>query len=131
MKKSIALFLVLTFSQCVNAESMGVDGNHLLNQCKHYINFLDTGDTEKIKEHPYSVPYCQGFIDSSREVVSQMRIFVDDDRFKACIPIEIPNDQIARVVVSYLKQKPDLLHKSAGLISMMALINAYPCAKKQ
>ena len=45
----------------------------------------------------------------------------------ACIPEEATNFELARVVVKYLNDHPNQLHKSYRLLVMLALEDAYPC----
>ena len=127
MSKLIVVLFMLAFSRAIGA----ADGNYLLSHCIYTVNYLDTKDAALITEHSYSIPYCAGFIESSRETLSQIRIIIDDDRFNACIPAEVTNAQLTRTVVSYLKKRPDILHKSAGLVSMLALMEAFPCTKNE
>ncbi|MGA2086582.1 MAG: Rap1a/Tai family immunity protein, partial [Terracidiphilus sp.] len=45
----------------------------------------------------------------------------------ACIPEGATNFELARVVVKYLNDHPNQLHKSYRLLVMLALEDAYPC----
>ncbi len=44
-----------------------------------------------------------------------------------CVPDEVTVGQITKVVVKYLKDHPEKLHLGAGLLTMTALKDAFPC----
>jgi hypothetical protein len=47
----------------------------------------------------------------------------------ACIPEEATNFELAKVVVKYLNDHPNQIHKSYRLLVGLAFENAYPCQK--
>ena len=105
------------------------DGHHLLNHCKHSIKASETMDVNYIKKHPYSIPYCQGFMDGVRGVSSYTRILFkeSDSKVKACIPNGLNNAKITEIVVKYMQENPDILDQEAGLTAYIALVKAFPC----
>lgn len=108
-------------------ESNGTDGTYLLGHCRHYLAHLNTGDEKIVTKHTYSIAYCQGYVDSLRNVTAQVQISVKNDLFKVCMPAQARNDQIARVVTNYLIARPDLLHWNSGTVALMSLMEAFPC----
>lgn len=48
-----------------------------------------------------------------------------------CPPAEgIPPSQVARIVVKFLREHPELLHMSAPVLVMRAMTEAFPCPAK-
>jgi len=128
MKNLIAALLILLFSNSVKSNDAIVGtGSYLLDHCKHYINYMNTEDKKYLTKQIYSVAYCQGYIDAARGVAAQMQMEMKSDLFKMCIPNKVRNDQLARIVTSYLKGRPDLLHWGAGTVVLMSLVEAFPC----
>lgn len=48
-----------------------------------------------------------------------------------CLPVNTGKKQLLEVVTSYLKSHPGDLHVPAGALVAAALIEAYPCRKKE
>lgn len=47
--------------------------------------------------------------------------------FLYCIPYKIHNEQLAKVVVDYIKKHPEELKSPASVAAVKALRNAFPC----
>jgi Rap1a immunity proteins len=45
----------------------------------------------------------------------------------ACIPSGVVDNQVIRVVIRYLDQRPERLHEEFKLLAMEAIHNAWPC----
>jgi Ssp1 endopeptidase immunity protein Rap1a len=45
----------------------------------------------------------------------------------ACIPEEVPNDQLKLVVIKYMKDHPGLLNMHAAVLTVAAIKNEWPC----
>jgi hypothetical protein len=44
-----------------------------------------------------------------------------------CIPKETTNEQQIRIVVKYIEERPEQMHKRFVLLALLALENAWPC----
>jgi hypothetical protein len=44
-----------------------------------------------------------------------------------CRPANVTNDQLARIVVRYLENRPEQLHEPLALLAAKALREAWPC----
>jgi hypothetical protein len=98
------------------------DGNELLGQCQQYIK---AADKEKNYDQ-YDTALCSGYIQG---VVSTTYFFDEslkkEDKF--CIPDNVTNGQLVRIVVKYLKDNPKLLNEPRVSLVWIALMDAYPC----
>ena len=50
---------------------------------------------------------------------------------ETCLPNEVRNDQVMKIVHKYLRENPAELHLSAGVIIYVALGMTFPCEKKK
>ena len=50
--------------------------------------------------------------------------------YQVCLPT-VSNDQMARVIVKYLRAHPENLHWKAGQLTMLAFLEAFPCKNLQ
>ena len=123
MNLSIAGMLFFVYSALCVAQSQGYSftGNDLLKKCNGpYVN-----ETEKIA----STNFCQGYLQG----LQQMHQVVADVRRVArlyCEPTKTGNyDQLQRVVVKWLLNNPEQLHREARVAATAALIQAFPCSK--
>ncbi|MGI2107887.1 Rap1a/Tai family immunity protein [Shewanella frigidimarina] len=127
MGKYLCLLSMLLALNVNAKQEFAVDGSFLLEHCGKYVSYLDSGDEKEISKNIFSISYCQGFIEATRQVSEQMQIFITDEKLKSCIPSSVRNDQLARVLVKSLRENPDWLHKSAGVNAWASFVNAYPC----
>jgi hypothetical protein len=125
MSKYLCL-LIMLLALNVNAKQE-FDGSDLLERCEKYVSYLDSGDEKDLPKIIHSIAYCQGFIEATRQVSSEMQVFITDRNYKSCIPFNVRNEQLARVLVKSLRENPDWLHKSAGGNGLASFINAFPC----
>lgn len=74
---------------------------------------------------------CLGYLSGVRDTYLFWKNTNNTQKAKAyvpaCIPEEATNFELARVVVKYLNDHPNQLHKSYRLLVMLALEDAYPC----
>lgn len=89
--------------------------NYVLTGCRTYLALIEGGPAEA----RYAIPmaFCEGSIDA---VVS-----LSDNRL--CIPRKVKENQIVRVVIQYLDERPERHHESFALLALEALAAAWPC----
>ena len=92
-------------------------GESLLRYCKSAIlDKKDLGDA-------FGSGYCLGIITAVGELLPPA------DASVICVPSGVNNKQMARIVVKYLEQNPEQLHKNATTLTIMATKKAFPCKK--
>ncbi|VVP73515.1 Rap1a/Tai family immunity protein [Pseudomonas fluorescens] len=103
------------------AMAKGGDGNELLAQCQQYIKYMDSENFNN-----YAADTCSGFLQGVvSTVIFYSEILKKDEKF--CLPNNVTNSQVVRVVVKYLKDNPKLLNEGRTGLAWYALKDAYPC----
>ena len=123
------LYFTFVFSCIVIStpvKTYAFDGNKLLDLCQSAIRINDHGSG---KSGDYQdAGYCFGFMHGISLTYITLNVTDMLKRKFACLPREgVQNLQAARIVVGYLKNNPNLLHKDAHLLTTKAFINAFPC----
>ena len=124
MTRSIVLlFAAITSASAFSQEPRySLTGNDLLRKCDGPFST----DAEKVA----STNFCQGYLQG----IQQMHHVVIGLRGTPplyCEPTAAGNyDQLQRVVVKWLKNNPEQLHRDARVLVTRALIEAFPCATK-
>ncbi|HHF2947597.1 Rap1a/Tai family immunity protein [Vibrio sp. Vb2110] len=112
----LSMAMLLTFSFPSYA-----DGNDLLDNCLAAEKFMDTQEMN----NPFGIGVCFGMVQGVRNTMS---ILGKNKVVEACLPKNgITNGQATRIVVSYLKRNPAILHYDEVLLTMAAFGEAYPC----
>ncbi len=109
------------------------DGNRLLRQCGSLVAFLDgapadtSGEVLDLLEKHGEVSLCLGFIQG----ITQTNLLyqrVLDENAQFCLPAGgITNGQAARIVVKYLRDHPEDLHRHEFVLAFRAFKEAFPC----
>jgi hypothetical protein len=108
MKKLTLLLALLLVAVSVDASYKRqrfteMTGNDLVNMCK-------------AENHSYGNGVCLGYVNG----VSALQR-------KACIPKGVKFGQVRSVVMKYMRENPELLHKDARKLIADALVVAWPC----
>ncbi len=115
-------------------------GNYLLTACKQALNATDTNQ-RWTEQATYCVSYITGYIAGSSNTTFALWVrkygpsSITPERAYSefgvvCMPDNVTNAQIERVVVRYLDNHPSDLNKSSGFLMMQALQDAWPCKPK-
>lgn len=70
---------------------------------------------------------CSGFITGVSDEAMIYPIYNLTLKNYPCIPPEVHSDQLVSVVKKYLEDNPAKLHLPAGMLTIHALIEAFPC----
>jgi hypothetical protein len=114
---AVCLFLLVVCVIPVYGNDMGT-GHFLLNACKAFLTAGTKGD--------FNAGYCLGFIQSN-EQEEMVRKMSDKAKNMYCLPKDITDEQLARVLVKYLETHPEQLHLAASQLIWMAYSNAWRC----
>jgi len=123
---SFALLLLVS-SNVVYASTAQLDGNGLLDKCR--LLFSDAA-------HPSDTTllnggYCAGYVAGVTDVETMWE--ATDKQTKAhtsehyCMPEEVNNGQMLKILKKWLDNNPDKLHWRADTIIHVALMEAFPC----
>ncbi|WP_027921738.1 Rap1a/Tai family immunity protein [Pseudomonas sp. URMO17WK12:I12] len=118
---AVALFGVLGCGTAMAAGSTN-DGNLLLGQCQQYIKSADPESNYNRADAGMCIGYLQG--------VQNTFDFLNDEiksGTRLCIPENVTNGQMARIVVRFLEDNPRLLNGGRTGLVWLAIKDAFPC----
>lgn len=104
-------------------------GNTLLKQCSDLITMLET---QKMPDDSFDIGMCGGYLKGIRETNGLHRVLAKQVGIKQttvlfCIPQEVSIEQLARVVVKFMKENPENLHEHEIHNAWLAFKSAFPC----
>jgi hypothetical protein len=110
-------------------EFPSTSGNAFLRLCSA-IDKEDQSSHEAI-----AVTACLGYVDGFTEGVALERLYAGSKEKQKpsapfCIPEDVENGQMVRIVLKYVRDNPTDAHMSTSLLMMDALGKAYPCPGK-
>jgi hypothetical protein len=118
---AVALVGMLVSSGAMAAK-LKYDGNELLGQCQQAIK---SADSERDYDR-FEAGACAGFVMGVQSTVTFFSEFLNkEDKF--CMPDNVTNSQMVRIVVKYLKDNPKNLNLNMTGLVWAALKDAYPC----
>lgn len=135
MKTLVLAVLVMLSAVCWSQEPKGDDGNRLLKDCGDLLRHVDDNFSEKTDSYNanWCLGYVQGFVESLDAVEMYETTTYED--YKAhrhtqiCLPAESTIGQDIRVIVKFLQDHPETLHKNRKVLTYKALQQAFPCAQ--
>ena len=107
-------------------------GSELLNACLVLERYRSQGAGSIENDEWVALTSCASYVGGVKaglvlgESIALARAGLPDAHV-ACIPNDSNYEQFARVVLKYLKEHPERLHKPASHLIVFALNEAYPC----
>jgi hypothetical protein len=133
IKALLCAFAILAGGCAENTHAAAMTGNDLLNMCQG----VDTG---------HATPLCTGYLlgflsgDATAEAIMMMRYQPLDLRYEPytpknavsiradwCLPPNVTNDQLMRVMYKYLVDHPESTNLTVGALLHLALTTTFPC----
>jgi hypothetical protein len=105
--------LLILLTAFWTSSSFAMTGNELAEYCSK-------------KEASFSSGICSGFIRGAIDGFATALAFIGNDQ-RYCLPSNTTNDQTRKVVEKYLNDNPQDLHMSADILTIVAMIRAFPC----
>ncbi len=124
--KKIALLLTILLLPSV---SYAGDGNELLSNCSKACKASDGEDVSSFNY--FGMGTCmgtiRGVIDAGEiiNISAESRGYTKQNLY--CVPVEMSTVQATKVVVDYLKAHPEDLHQRDTTLTVLALMEAFPC----
>ena len=116
MRRRLLLVWLLSLTVADVARSEFLTGNDLLELCQVSRSQCDA----------YISAYATGAHDGTEAAITLMTGESADQTL--CMPSRVTASQLGDVVLGHLKQKPEERHYSAGLLTILAIWTAFPCA---
>lgn len=107
-------------------------GSTLLQQCQQTLIIFDGGKSSSTND----AAECLGLISGTLDGLEIARVIYSDVAKQElpdlyCSPEQgVTKDQSVRIVVKYLKDHPESLHKAESTLIILAYIDAFPCDRK-
>jgi len=125
--KKIALLLVVA-SLFIASPVMANDGNDLLNKCGEVIKLINKEDASSVSFT--KAEHCYGLLIGTVETHELLSKHNNSENF-FCLSSGVTNNQAIMVIVKYLKEHPEILHRSASTLILLALQKKFPCPEHQ
>ena len=123
----LAMLCVLRAAAADESDYAFRDGNALLAVCGDFVTAMDRGGrlTERdILSTTACTAYLRGFSHGVALLSSEPA-----QGYGYCVEDTVPSRQIARVVVRYLKENPQVLHQHPAVLVAKALRQGFPCGR--
>ena len=117
-KLILVVAISMIFGLSLVGESESYSGKELLLNCEHSL--------------PVRIGVCMGFIAGA--VKSYETFFLTNTNSKLekfCLPMGSTFGQNEKIAVKYFKEHPEKLHEPADHLVYFAMLEAFPCSKKQ
>lgn len=125
--KFVFALTILFLSPYAFASTAELDGNDLLHKC-HYF-FTEDGSRAKTNLDILDEGFCAGYLSGVTDIERMWKL-VEGKSSKAshyCMPEEVTNGQVLRILKKWLDDNPNKLHERADLIIHFALLEAFAC----
>ena len=120
----IIIATVMLCCLIATASVKAADGNDLMRHCQKAVTFLDTDNYDA--DNDIDIGWCVGYVHSFTKLNVYYKAF--DIPVPICFPESgIKNRQAVRVLVKYLQDHPENLHKYDMILTILAFAEAYPC----
>ncbi len=100
-------------------------GNELLHSCTVAIRFIDENKSDPIDT--ISLPRCLSYVGGSLDALALSPLVANGNQLICLPPQGLTPIQVVRIVVKYLRERPEILHQRAVLHVAAALLNSFPC----
>lgn len=133
MRKSILTHILLLSALPLsplasNADTDFESGRILLKNCNEYLKIEDGGTSP---EYIFGAGRCLGLVRGVIDAAAVLKSMAAEKGKSSadifCVPDGISTDQGVRVVIKYLTENPAKLHQRGTILTVSALMEAFPC----
>lgn len=122
-RSAFAFALSVALSSPSVAASTNMTGNAMMKDCQFADEiFSARGPMDRSDGDWFGAGVCVGIIYEMVAVASSL------PNSKICFPHGVSNDQIIKVILRFLRAHPERLHEDFRILSMVAALQAWPCA---
>jgi hypothetical protein len=120
MRIAALLFVGLVAFATSSVAQVDMDsGNFHVDGCRL---LASTPETANNASDMFKMGLCAGTIDTLVELAALM-----PEEVRFCLPGQVTRKQVAQVIVRYLEQHPESLHRKFVVLASAALLDAFPC----
>ena len=117
-----ALLCCAICAMCLGS-ALAYSGSDYLTACNL---FLRARRGEAASSATLNIGICMGYTSG---VLETAEVFGSLGTRLSCVPEAAENEQIIRVIVKYLEDNPQNLHRRAASLIQLALLQAFPCTE--
>lgn len=125
--KKIILTFITTLALLLPTIALA-DGNSLLKDCLTVENSVNSRDANSTDLDSLKIGYCFGMVKGIRETMQLQCADECTTSITACFPESESIQQSIRVVTSFLKKSPTILHMNETDLIILSFMHAYPCS---
>lgn len=126
MKAQVKMcFLVIVFFLASSPLFAASNGSSLLKNCREAVRFADN---QYANVNFLEMGMCLGMINGTNLTMKMYQEFTPE-QFRACVPGDVNNGQIARVVVKLLEEYPQRHHENDVKLIVDSLRATFPCQR--
>ena len=96
-----------------------ITGNNLVEYCDDYEQYEQDGGS-------FRGGYCYGFVGG---ITQTLHVSDKSDKNKICASENVTQKQVVSIVRKYMEEHPEMLHKRADMLVIIALRIAFPCSE--
>jgi hypothetical protein len=135
MRPLLLVFTMLAFRGIARAQTIDASGNEFLNKCSVIeksadVQMSNLSDIE-IVQADLCIYYLRGVADGVQAEKAFLQELSGANKFKypvpSCVPDGVKVDQIARIVLKYIRNNPEISHYPTAALVMDALGTTFPC----
>ena len=119
---------IAAFFCCVMLASSPSNGNSARFLEGNLLREMCTSD-QKAQSAFFDEGFCLGFVSGVTSFITSSKDAFPDRWPNTCIPDSVPMGQRRDVFVKYLDDHPEELHFLADLLVLLAMRDAFPCAR--
>jgi hypothetical protein len=108
------------------AEEPGVSGLAMLRYCQAAVDIVDGRSEQLTKTQILEAGFCMGWTRGTVALMSTYEGLLGKERL-FCPPEGVTNGQAIWIVLRYLQNHPEALHKSGPPLAYRAILEAFPC----
>ena len=127
MRVVVAAFFLLLVHTAHAAEQGGVTGNDVLAACTH-LEGVTSGTISRSDPRANEDIYMQGVCTGITDGVEYLAyLATKGSNVAVCIPDNASHGQLLRVVLKFMRDRPDLLNERFAMIVLTAYASTWPC----
>jgi hypothetical protein len=127
------IYLIAILISLFSLSVYAVSGADMLKRCEGMLKEMQNPSAPASHNTWWCMGYVKGFHDShtyssikAGELQGKQRV-TNAEGIVYCPRIGVTYDQLAVIIINYLKSNPNLLHHDVQILAGQALANAFPC----
>ncbi len=110
--------------------AFAITGNEFYAQCSGTLTPLASGSytNSELAKKSMDIGYCIGYVEGYTQAIMIDGLGDKASKPIACLPEKLQNRQMLMVLLKYLENNPQHLHREIATIAEVAYSEAFPCS---